>query len=69
MTNNITPNKSIEAKRTQDRQQQLRRDQITEQSLNTLDESIAEIAQKDKQLASALNEIAHILTGDDRFDA
>jgi hypothetical protein len=68
MTNEIAPDKIDEAKRVQDKQQQLRRDQISEGSLKTLDESIAEVAQNDEQLATALNEICHILTGDDRFD-
>jgi len=66
--NDIKPDNAAEAKRTQDRQQQLRRDQITEESMQTLLRGIEQIEQDDPAMADALREIGHILTGDDRFD-
>lgn len=65
----ILPEKAAEAKRVQERQQQLRRDQISEESVQALLEGIEQIEQEDQQMADALREIGHILTGDDRFEA
>jgi len=62
------PEDLIEERRHQRERQQLRRNQISEGSLKALDDSIAEVGKDDQQLATALNEICHILTGDDRFD-
>lgn len=64
----ILPEESAKAKRIQDQQQQLRRDQISEDSIKTLNDGIKEIEQNDPAMADALREIAHILTGDDRFE-
>jgi hypothetical protein len=69
MSNDVLPDQEqARAKRRQDRQQALRRDQITEQSMQTLLRGIEEIEQNDPAMADALREIGHILTGDDRFE-
>jgi len=65
----VLPNEAAEAQRTQERQQQLRRDQIGEQSMQALLDGIKEIEQDDPKMADALREIGHILTGDDRFES
>ena len=69
MTNDVLPDrKAVEAKQRQDEQQQLRRDQITEESMQTLLRGIENIEQNEPAMADALREIGHILTGDDRFE-
>ena len=69
MSNDVLPDrKAVEAKQRQDEQQQLRRDQITEESMQTLLRGIENIEQNDPAMADALREIGHILTGDDRFE-
>ncbi len=69
MANDVLPDRQeAQAKRRQDQQQALRRDQITEKSMQTLLQGIEEIEQNDPAMADALREIGHILTGDDRFD-
>lgn len=69
MSNDVLPDREqAQAKRRQDRRQALRRDQITEQSMQTLLHGIEEIEQNDPAMADALREIGHILTGDDRFE-
>lgn len=69
MTNDVLPDRDkAQAKRRQDEQQALRRDQITEKSMQTLLQGIEQIGQDGPQMADALREIGHILTGDDRFD-
>lgn len=69
MSNDVLPDrKAVEAKQRQDEQQQLRRDQITEESMQTLLRGIENIEQNEPAMADALREIGHILTGDDRFE-
>jgi hypothetical protein len=69
MSDDVLPDrKAVEAKRRQEEQQQLRRDQITEESMQTLLRGIENIEQNDPAMADALREIGHILTGDDRFE-
>lgn len=69
MANDVLPDREkAQAKKRQNEQQALRRDQITEKSMQTLLQGIEEIGQDDPQLADALREIGHILTGDDRFE-
>jgi len=70
MSNDVLPDRQkAQAKRRHDQQQALRRDQITEESMQTLLQGIEEIGQNDPAMADALREIGHILTGDDRFEA
>lgn len=64
----MIPENASDARERQQRLQQLRRDQISEDSIQTLIDHIEQIEQDDPELAGALREIAHILTGDDRFD-
>jgi len=64
----MIPEEAIKAKNRQEENQQLRRDQITEDSMQTLLRGIEEIEQNDPAMADALREIGHILTGDDRFE-
>jgi len=69
MSNDVLPDREkAQAKRRQDQQQALRRDQISEESMQTLLQGIEEIGQNDPAMADALREIGHILTGDDRFE-
>jgi len=65
----MIPEQAAEAREVQEQQQQLRRDQISEDSVVALDRGIDQIAQNDPEVATALREVAHILTGDDRFDS
>lgn len=64
----MIPQKTSEKKQQQRQLQQLRRDQITEDSMQTLLQGIEKIEQNDPAMADALREIGHILTGDDRFE-
>ena len=66
--NGIRPDNANEiARKRQDAQQALRRDQISEDSMVALLDGINQIEQDDPAMADALREIGHILTGDDRF--
>lgn len=64
----MLPEQAAEAREVQEQQQQLRRDQITEESMQTLLNGIKQIEQDDPDMADALREVGHILTGDDRFE-
>jgi len=64
----MIPQNAIDERQRQKELQQLRRDQISEESMQVLLDSIADVEQNDPELANALYEIGHILTGDDRFD-
>jgi len=62
------PQDTIDEIKQQRQRQQLRREQITEESMQTLLQGIKQIEQDDPAMADALREIGHILTGDDRFE-
>jgi len=69
MSNDVLPSdEAVEAIQRQERQQQLRRDQIDEQTIQAMVTEIEEIRANDPQTARAFSVIMHIFTGDDRFD-
>jgi len=69
MSNNVLPSdEAVAAIQRQEQQQQLRRDQIDEQTIQAMMTEIKEIRQNDPQTARAFSAIMHIFTGDDRFE-
>jgi len=69
MSNDVLPSdEAVEAIQQQERQQQLRRDQIDEQTIQAMVTEIEEIRANDPQTARGFSVIMHIFTGDDRFD-
>jgi hypothetical protein len=69
MSNDVLPSdEAVEAIQQQQRQQQLRRDQIDEQTIQVMLTEIEDIRTTDPKTARALSVIMHIFTGDDRFD-
>jgi len=69
MSNDVLPSdEAVAAIQQQQRQQQLRRDQIDEQTIQAMLTEIDDIRSNDPQTARAFSVIMHIFTGDDRFD-
>jgi len=69
MSNDVLPSdEAVEAIQQQERQQQLRRDQIDEQTIQAMVTEIEDIRANDPQTARAFSVVMHIFTGDDRFD-
>lgn len=69
MSNDVLPSDElVEAIEQQKQQQQLRRDQIDEQTIQAMLTEIEDIRANDPKTAKALSVIMHIFTGDDRFD-
>jgi len=69
MSNDVLPSdEAVEAIQQQERQQQLRRDQIDEQTIQAMLTEIEDIRASNPKTAKAFSVIMHIFTGDDRFD-
>lgn len=66
MANDIIPEKTVEKKKRDRRENQLDRRQISERSREDIQQALETI--EDADTRQALMEIAHILTGDDRFE-
>jgi hypothetical protein len=62
----MIPDKLIEEKKRQNRENKLDRRKMNEKSLSQLEEDISNI--DDPSVQSAIEDLAHILTGDNRFE-